>query len=158
IDPGSAGLAHTSLISKLHVRTRDFSLARGISLVDAPGLGVPPHAGSHRHQGPFAEMEPIPDRRIDSEERIRSDSAVAAQDNLRPTAQVSIAGTMGSGGFPPPEQDFTPDPREGLDRVVFENEAILADRRVGEDGDPAADITDKAFPASLALPVDSLAD
>jgi hypothetical protein len=39
-----------------------------------------------------------------------------------------------------PQDDVVADPRERLDRVVLDDEKILADRRAGEEGGPSADV------------------
>jgi hypothetical protein len=39
-----------------------------------------------------------------------------------------------------PEDDVVADPRERLDRVVLDDETILADRRAGEEDGPTADV------------------
>ena len=55
-----------------------------------------------------------------------------------------------------PDDDVVADRRERLNRVVFEDEAIVADAALGERRGPTADVGDQLVAASLELVVDSL--
>src|SRR5262249_60943890 len=81
-------------MSGLHISARDVPLARGIPLVDAPGLGIPADAGSHRHQGPLPEAESVADGRVDPQETIGLDRAMTTQDDVGGEHHMICDGAM----------------------------------------------------------------
>src|SRR5437868_1356194 len=65
-------------------------------------------------------------------------------------------GAMMADVIPAPEDHVVADPREGLDGVVLQDEAILADGRSPEERGPAAHVADEAVATFLPLAIDPL--
>src|SRR4051794_1409217 len=113
-------------MSELHVRARHVPLPRGIALVDAPGLGIAADARAHRHQRPLAQPDAVADRRIDAEEAVRLDGAMAAEDDVRREHDMIAQAAVVADVVATPKRDVIPDRDEGLDSIVLQDQAILA--------------------------------
>jgi hypothetical protein len=127
-----------------------------------PGAGVLVHrrrlgVREKRHAGTdqrlLADDRLVAHRGVDAEEAVGLDDARAGDDDVRGDHHVVADHGVVADVVPAPDHHVVADLHERLDRVVLQDEAVLAAAEIGERGGARADVADELVAALLGLGV-----
>jgi hypothetical protein len=104
---------------------------------------VADHDGAGPQHAAPADPHMIANRAVDPEKTAGADRYPARNHDMRGNKDIILDRRVMADMVAAPQRDVVADPHPRLDRVVFENEAIIAHLEVGEDGRARTDIRDK---------------
>jgi hypothetical protein len=103
------------------------------------------HQGAGAKHAFFSDGDMIADRDVHAHETPLSDAHAAGYDNLRSKKDIILDDRVVTDMVTAPQRDVGADTGEGLERIAFENEAVLLRLEAGKDRRAAAQIRHKAI-------------
>lgn len=140
--------------SEVDILAGDLGGAGGVGFVEAPRFGIAGDVGGHADERAFGQRYMVLDRGVHAEEAILAHDAMPRNDDMRRDERMVADRRVMADVVAAPKDDVVADQNKRLNRVVFEDETVLANRGLGEACCPRADVRNARIPATLEFAKD----